>query len=155
MIEPTELTKALQAAGIQTAGCNSNGIVWDIDGITEIQTRPDVAAIIVQHLLIDWDARQTRVQDRQNSASNEAKLATQLKTITPQEAVDYVVQQITNGVSEATALQAFDNATTFAAVKPILRNMLISIYRIVDILKLVARILIAVRNQLWPQMPEE
>jgi hypothetical protein len=152
MIEPNILLNELRAAGIQTAGCNSNGIVWGPDGITEIQTRVDVAAVIAAHNPAPILAR---IQDRQNNAVTEARLSAQLRTVTPQQAVDYAVQQITNGVSETTALNAFDNAATFAAVKPILRTMLISIYRIVDILKLMARILIAMRDQIWPELPED
>ena len=41
--------KELSAAGIAAGGCNEAGKVWDIDGITEIQDRPDVAALIAAH----------------------------------------------------------------------------------------------------------
>lgn len=91
---------------------------------------------------------------RKANAINGAILAEQFKTATAQQAVDYVVQQITNGTTEAQALAAFDNAATFAAVKPILRNMLIGMYRTVDVLKLMTRILIAVRDTLWSDLPE-
>lgn len=44
-----KLSKELVSAGITTHGnCNSNGVVWD-DNNNEIQTRPDVAAIIANH----------------------------------------------------------------------------------------------------------
>jgi hypothetical protein len=91
---------------------------------------------------------------RERQALSEAMLAGHFKSATPQEAVDYVQQQITNGTSEAQVLAAFDNATTVAALKPIMRNMLIGMYRTVDILKLMARILIAIRNKLWSDLPE-
>lgn len=91
---------------------------------------------------------------RKASAINQALLAEQFKAATAQQAVDYVVQQVTNGTTEAQALSAFDNASTFAAVKPILRSMLVGMYRTVDILKLTTRILIAVRNTLWSDLPE-
>ncbi len=43
------LTEELRAAGISTAGnCSDIGIVWSDDG-KEIQTRPDVAAILAAH----------------------------------------------------------------------------------------------------------
>jgi hypothetical protein len=43
------LTQELRAAGISTAGnCSDTGIVWSDDG-KEIQTRPDVAAILAAH----------------------------------------------------------------------------------------------------------
>lgn len=47
-INVSKLTAELKAAGIPTLGCNSNGVVWDPDN-KEIQTRPDVAAIIAAH----------------------------------------------------------------------------------------------------------
>ena len=43
------LTQELRKAGISTAGnCSDTGIVWSDDG-KEIQTRPDVAAILAAH----------------------------------------------------------------------------------------------------------
>lgn len=43
------LTQELRAAGISAAGnCSDTGIVWSDDG-KEIQTRPDVAAILAAH----------------------------------------------------------------------------------------------------------
>jgi hypothetical protein len=91
---------------------------------------------------------------RKRNAKSQAALATALKSVTPQQAADYISQQITGGTSEATALAAFDSATTFAAAKPILRNMLVGMYRTVDILKLIARILVALRDENWPDLPD-
>ena len=43
------LTQELRAAGISTDGnCSDTGVVWSDDG-KEIQTRPDVAAILAAH----------------------------------------------------------------------------------------------------------
>jgi hypothetical protein len=43
------LTQELRAAGISTAGnCSDTGVVWSDDG-KEIQTRPDVTAILAAH----------------------------------------------------------------------------------------------------------
>lgn len=47
-INLNKLTSELKSAGIEVSGCNTNGIVWDIDN-NEIQTRPDVASIILAH----------------------------------------------------------------------------------------------------------
>jgi hypothetical protein len=44
-----KLNKELIAAGIKISGCNELGIVWDVDGHTEIQDRKDVKAIIKAH----------------------------------------------------------------------------------------------------------
>lgn len=64
------------------------------------------------------------------------------------------VVSATNGTTEAQALAALDSAATFAAAKPILQNMLIGMYRTVDVLKLMTRILIAVRDTLWSDLLE-
>ena len=48
-INVQKLSRELKDAGIQNAGCNSNGIVWDIDGHTEIQKEPSIKAIIDAH----------------------------------------------------------------------------------------------------------
>jgi len=48
MINTSKLTSELQAVGIVTNGCNSDGIVWDKDN-NEIQHRPDVEAVIAAH----------------------------------------------------------------------------------------------------------
>ena len=43
-----KLHKELEEAGIDINGCNSDGVVWDIEN-NEIQDREDVAAIITSH----------------------------------------------------------------------------------------------------------
>ena len=48
MTNVQKLLQELKAAGIETCGCNSNGVVWDDDN-NEIQDRPDVKAIIAKH----------------------------------------------------------------------------------------------------------
>jgi len=47
MINVTKLQKEL--SNIPNGGCNDKGVVWDVDGVTEIQSRPDVAAILAAH----------------------------------------------------------------------------------------------------------
>ena len=47
-INPLQLHKELLAAGIQTCGCNSKGVVWDMQN-NEIQNRKDVAVIVAAH----------------------------------------------------------------------------------------------------------
>lgn len=48
-INPENLMKELRVANVKTGGCNSNGIVWGDDGLTEIQERKDVKAILKKH----------------------------------------------------------------------------------------------------------
>lgn len=47
-INPGKLDTELRKAGIETSGCNSNGVVWDMNGY-EIQDRADVSIIIAAH----------------------------------------------------------------------------------------------------------
>jgi len=90
-----------------------------------------------------------QIETKLSAEKTEIALASAALKSTPQQAEAYVVQQITNGISEATALAAFDAALTFATVKPILRNMLVGMYRTVDILKLIVRVLVIMRDHLW------
>jgi hypothetical protein len=60
------LTKELEEIGIGNSGCNEDdGTVWDVDGITEIQNRSDVAALIAAHDPRDVDKER---QDAYNRA---------------------------------------------------------------------------------------
>ena len=47
-INVSKLHKELENAGVETGGCNTNGIVWDKDN-NEIQDRKDVKAVIKAH----------------------------------------------------------------------------------------------------------
>ncbi|MCJ7626599.1 MAG: hypothetical protein MUO76_24160 [Anaerolineaceae bacterium] len=48
MINPTKLDVELKKAGIEIAGCNSDGVVWDIKN-KEIQDRADVLLVLAAH----------------------------------------------------------------------------------------------------------
>lgn len=48
MINVSKLHKELTLAGITFIGCNDRGVVWG-NGDVEIQSRPDIAAIIAAH----------------------------------------------------------------------------------------------------------
>jgi hypothetical protein len=48
MIYPSILFVELQSAGISITGCDSNGVVFAVDG-KQIQARTDVAAVIAAH----------------------------------------------------------------------------------------------------------
>ena len=48
-INAGKLTAELRAAGIKVSGCNSAGVVWAEDGVTEIQGRKDVKAVLKAH----------------------------------------------------------------------------------------------------------
>lgn len=48
-INVKQLFQELLDAGIDCGGCNDDGIVWGLDGLTEIQNKPEVKAIITKH----------------------------------------------------------------------------------------------------------
>ncbi len=106
------------------------------------------------HLPADDIFLQSASTLRHALARQAARNVDQLCCATGDQVANYIDQQITNGISKATALANFDAAGTFAAVKPILRNMLVGIYATVDILKLMGRIDVAFRDELWPDMPD-
>lgn len=119
-----KLSKELTAAGIQNSGCNSNGVVWGLDGKTEIQNKPEVKAVILAHTP-ELTAAELATIARKENARNEANLATQLKALTPQQAENYIET----------------NVTSLASAKAVM--------------KIMARMLIAMRDEVWPELPEE
>ncbi len=122
-IRPEGLTRELTIAGIQFSGCNAQGIVWDLMG-NEIQNQPNVAAVIAAHDASAWMFREERDRVRIANAEDEARLAVQLRTLTPQQAVDYIET----------------NVLDLPSAK--------------SVLKIMARMLIAMRNRIFPDLPE-
>lgn len=81
---------------------------------------------ILDQLGIDYTptAIELAEQSRKDDARGEAALATQFKSLTPAQAVTYIENNVTN----------------LATAK--------------DVLKIMARILIAMRDEIWPDLPE-
>lgn len=123
-INVAKLSKELTAAGIAIGGCNSNGIVWDVDGVTEIQNLPEVQAVLRVHTPDKTQAEIAAIARKEN-ARQEAGLASRLKSLTPQEAVEYIEVNVTN----------------LASAKAVM--------------KIMARMLIAMRDEVWPELLEE
>lgn len=127
MIE--ELTRLiLQVApidGISVGDINDKS-TWKISFKPDATPAQQVAAqgIIDSFDTVSFQQKLQRILDRQNNSETEAALATQLKNLTPQQAVDYI---------EA-------NVTTLATAK--------------TVLKIMARMLIALRDKVMPDLPE-
>jgi len=49
MINVDKLHNELESAGIEISGCDSNGVVWDLEGKKQIQDRSDVLSVIEAH----------------------------------------------------------------------------------------------------------
>ena len=78
-----------------------------------------------------------------------------LRTITADEARDYIVNQVVGTTTQDDAWAAVDNATTLAQLKIVLKALIESIYSIVDILVLMAQLLIALRDYVKPEIVDE
>ena len=84
MINPKILVEELRAADIECSGCNSNGLVWALDGETEIQDEPAVAAIVAAHDPTDFE------QIRQEGAESKASQVPGWATWTEAEALAWI-----------------------------------------------------------------
>ena len=119
------LSEKIKAAGIPFKTADENGSV-DCSGFyLSKEQYAQLANIIREHLDPSGYAVQKRIKDRQSAAKNEAGLATQLKTVTAQGAVDYIEVNVTN----------------LASAKAVM--------------KIMARMLIALRDAQFPELPEE
>lgn len=111
--------------GISIGDENDKG-TWLIDFQPQA-TAPQRAAAIQLLAQFNIQSAQQQIQHslaREQAAQAEARLATQLRTLTPQQAVDYIETTVTN---LATAKQ---------------------------VLKIMARMLIAMRDKVFPDLPE-
>lgn len=56
-INVRKLMSELRDAGIVNGGCDTTGVVWDVNGTTQIQGRDDVLAVLAVHTSggIIWD----------------------------------------------------------------------------------------------------
>ena len=138
MINASGLSEELTAAGIQFSGCNSNGKVWDLEN-NEIQTRPDVAAIISAHNPSAWTSREQREKNRANSARSTAKNIPSWATWTQADWNTF----FGNNLSD----EQVDLVTNLAQAKAMMKRQNAVINNL-------AKIIIAMRDQIWPDLPE-
>ena len=132
------LTKELNAAGIQVSGCNSDGKVWDPQG-NEIQNRADVAAVVAAHNPSNWALIEQRSASRQIAAKGIARSIPNWATWSQQ---DWATWRDAN--VSATQINAIANLSD---AKAMLNKMAV-------ILDSLAKMEIALRDQIWPDLPE-
>lgn len=98
-------------------------------GLPAIDAQPGVTPHFSRPLTLAEEVIRDSIMNkpawRRVTARGNAKLSTQLRTLTPQQAVDYIETNVTN----------------LATAK--------------DVLKIMARILIALRDEAWPDLPDE
>ena len=127
IINVSKLHQELEDAGIQIQGCDSNGIVWDING-NEIQDREEFAsmstATIDYQLLPDW-----------------------LKEWSANDAAAYVHDNVLNGFDAAGVDAYVDNLpATVEGMKTGLKQIGGALVAIRDILEIVAKLLMYIRD---------
>lgn len=138
MINLFGLIIELKAAGIQFSGCNTDGVVWDLSG-NQIQTRPDVAAVIAAHNAGSWTTTEQNIATRRSASRTAAKNIPAWATWTQ---ADWTAHFNANLSDE----QA-DLVTTLAAAR-------VMIKRQNTVINALAKMLIALRDQIWPDLPE-
>lgn len=119
------LQEKLQAANIPCVTADENGSV-DFSGLNlRNEQINQMMEIIAEHVNPAEYAVRKRVAECKVAAKGEAALAKQLKTVTAQGAVDYIEANVTN----------------LASAKAVM--------------KIMARMLIALRDAQFPELPEE
>lgn len=119
------ISKAAPIYGV-SIGDENNKDTWTIDFKPEAADQQRATAL---QIMADFDVQTARLKiqriaDRERDAEAQAGLATQLKTVTPQQAVNYIEANVTN----------------LATAK--------------EVLKIMARMLIAIRDRVFPELPE-
>ena len=99
MINTKKLTREFEAAGINVAGCNVDGVVWDVDGETEIQNRPDVSSIIAIHDPIDY------IDIRKRGSKSEFEKAVVMNNSNQDQAVEWIENNVNDFESAKQALK--------------------------------------------------
>ena len=145
MINSKKLSRELIDAGILGQGCNSNGIVWDMDG-NEIQNRPDVIAVIAAHDPVDY-VEIARLQAESEALLYYPTFPAWLKEWTPQETAEYVHDNVMNGL-DSTGVDAYVNGlpNTVAGMKTGLKQIGNALVSIRDILEIIAKLLMYIRD---------
>lgn len=138
---------------------NSVAYVYLDDSVT-VQQKANAIAILAAHTTT-LSAAQIAKQNRYDNSKSLALSVDQLHNSTAAQVSSYVTAQISNGVVEADAITAINNAfaqatpaLVLAALKPIIINIVHAQYRTLDILVLVGKILVALRDYLWPDMQD-
>ena len=145
IINVSKLHQELEDAGIQIQGCDSNGIVWDING-NEIQDREDVAAIIAAHDPIDY-VEIARQQAEEDAINDYKVLPDWLKEWSANDAAAYVHDNVLNGFDAAGVDAYVDNLpATVEGMKTGLKQIGGALVAIRDILEIIAKLLMYIRD---------
>jgi hypothetical protein len=148
LINLTKLNGELQKAGIVTSGCNSDGKVWDDVG-GEIQTRPDVMAVIAVHDPNPTPAELVAVA-RKNNARADAKAIPNWVSWSETDALTWLATNI--GTPLDTPIPA---TITLTNIRPVLVNIVNVMKKQYALEQAQSRMLIALRDEIWPSLQDE
>lgn len=142
MIDPFYLSKELKLAGITTHGnCDSSGVVWSEDNLTQIQSRPDVAAIIAAHIA-NTAIRKQKIIEANMRRKNAASIAKAIPTWATWTQAEWLAYFDLN-LSDVDA----DQVTSFAAARIMIKRQNLVILNLV-------KMLLALRDETWPDLPD-
>ena len=135
----------LDQAGIAHSGSNMDGVVWDA-GNSEIQARPDVAAVIATYVY-----QPTPLDVRLAAAKPNAGKVSELKGgITVNQAKTWLVRKV-HGSDTQTALNAsIDAAVADASLKVILKDIVATSYNRTETEKAILALLISIADTVMP-----
>jgi 5,10-methenyltetrahydromethanopterin hydrogenase len=95
-INARQLHRELENTGIKIGGCSSSGEVWAEDGVTEIQDRPDVKAVIKAHKFVDPEIHEQKLRELRDKSEESAKQIPNWAKWSEQEAIDYIEENVEN-----------------------------------------------------------
>jgi len=139
MVNIYGLTNELAVAGITIGGCNSSGKVWDLNN-NEIQDRGDVAAIIAAHDESAWRLADQRTADRLANANTIARNIPGWSTWSQAEFQNWCDSNLMTDAQ-------IDASTLSAALKINLKSNNAFVRN-------AGKMVIAMRDQTWPDIPE-
>jgi hypothetical protein len=150
MINVAELDRDLIRAGILYNGCNSDGVVWGLDN-SEIQTRPDVAVIVAAQPQTDTPSDMPVLERRLASKGNAFAIPS-WATWDQSEAQTWwstnIDDVITSGIANLPA------TLTLATTRTVILQILNVLSKMSTMLWALARMIIALRDNTWPDLPE-
>lgn len=137
MVHIRGLLHELAVANITVGGCNTDGKVWDVSN-NEIQERQDVAAVLAAHNPNAWNTIDQQIAVRLGAARVTAKAIPNWATWTQAEWTTYFNANLAD--SEA------DLVTTLSAARVMIKRQNLVINNLV-------KLVIAIRDQVWPDLP--
>lgn len=148
MINIDKLSAELKAANIFFSGCNTDGVVWDIDGLTEIQTRADVIAVLAAHDP-NPSAAELATIARKAGAKSIAQGVGSWFTWDVAAMSDWVQTNI--GTPLANGRANLPASITLANIRPILVAFLDILDKMLVMMIALAKMEIALRDDKWPE----